>query len=83
MTSIRGSSLLRKDMTTNSPFGKETAGKQFSAKVQAKAQSSTTCSFCWFVLNLYPTLKGMTPRDSSTFTEHLKKEHGLRDEIQT
>ena len=69
-------------MTTNGHSGGEPARKQYSAKVQVKAHSSTSCSFCWFVLNLYPTLTKMTPRDSSTFAEHLKKEHGLKEEIQ-
>ncbi len=55
--------------------------KAYSVNVHAKAQSSTSCSFCWFVLTLYPTLKGMTDRDSTTFKAHLEKEHGLREEI--
>ncbi len=56
--------------------------KAYSVNIQVKAQSSTSCSFCWFVLNLYPTLKGMTESDSTTFKAHLHKVHGLRDEIQ-
>lgn len=56
--------------------------KLYSAKVEAKAQSSSSCSFCWFVLQLNPTLKGMNPRDEVTFREHLKKSHGLTEEIQ-
>jgi len=56
--------------------------KAYSVNIQVKAQSSTSCSFCWFVLTLYPTLKGMTERDSTTFRLHLQKEHGLRGEIQ-
>lgn len=56
--------------------------KAYAVNIQVKAQSSTSCSFCWFVLNLYPTLEGMTERDSSTYTVHLRKEHGLRDEIE-
>jgi len=61
--------------------GGETERKAYSAKVQAKAQSSSACSFCWFVLTIYPTLKGMTPRDAATFREHLTKAHGLKHEI--
>ena len=56
--------------------------KAYSVNVQAKAQSSTSCSFCYFVLTLYPTLKGMTDRDTTTFKAHLRQVHGLRDEIQ-
>jgi hypothetical protein len=59
----------------------ETGRKTYSAKVQAKAHSSSSCSFCWFVLAIYPTLKGMTPKDSTTFQEHLTKVHGLTREI--
>ncbi|HYW85667.1 MAG TPA: hypothetical protein VFB30_20615, partial [Spirochaetia bacterium] len=61
--------------------GERTERKAQSAKVQAKAQSSSTCSFCWFVLTIYPTLKGMTPRDTATFREHLTKAHGLSHDI--
>lgn len=61
--------------------GGETERKAYSVKVQAKAHSNTSCSFCWFVLTIYPTLKGMTPRDGATFSEHLKKAHGLKQEI--
>jgi hypothetical protein len=56
--------------------------KAYSASIQVKAQSSTSCAFCWFVLTLYPTLTGMTERDGATFRAHLEKEHGLRQEIQ-
>jgi hypothetical protein len=56
--------------------------KAYSVNVQAKAQSSTSCSFCWFVLGIYPTLHGMTERDTSTFKAHLAQVHGLRDDIQ-
>jgi hypothetical protein len=56
--------------------------KTYSVNVQVKAQSSTSCSFCYFVLTLYPTLKGMTDRDIATFKSHLQTAHGLRDEIQ-
>ncbi len=66
-------------MTAQAP-GRE-AEKAYSVDVQAKAHSSTSCSFCWFVLNIYPSLAKMTPRDESTYREHLQKEHGLGDEI--
>ncbi len=66
---------------SSTSFGRDEEGKAFSAKVQAKAKSSSGCSFCWFVLAIYPTLKGMTPRDTTTFQEHLRKAHGLRHEI--
>ncbi len=58
------------------------AGKAYSVHVHGKAQPSGGCSFCWFVLALYPTLRGLTERDSTTFRLHLQKVHGLRDEIQ-
>jgi len=61
--------------------GKETERKVYSVKVEAKAQSSTSCAFCWFVLTIYPSLKGMTPRDEATFAEHLRKAHGLKRDI--
>jgi len=56
--------------------------KAYSVNIQVKAPSSTSCSFCWFILMTYPTLKGMTERDGSTFKTHLQKEHGLKSEIQ-
>jgi hypothetical protein len=56
--------------------------KLFAANVQVRAQSSTSCSFCWFVMTIYPTLNGMIERDSDTFRLHLEKAHGLRPEIQ-
>jgi hypothetical protein len=55
--------------------------KAYSVNVHAKAQSNTSCSFCWFVLGLYPTLHGMTERDTNTFKLHLENVHGLKDEI--
>lgn len=55
--------------------------KAYSLHIHAKAQSSNSCSFCWFVLTVYPTLRGMTPRDESTYTAHLQKSHGLQAEI--
>ena len=58
------------------------AGKTYAVNIQAKAQSSNSCSFCWFVVTLYPTLKGMTERDHTTYKAHLEKSHGLRADIQ-
>ena len=71
---------------TSGPIGIEDAGKGkklYSANAHAEAgsRSGTGCSFCWFVLTLYPNLQGMTSRDAATYTAHLKKEHGLKDEI--
>src|SRR5438445_4084604 len=56
--------------------------KAYSVSVPAKARSATSCSFCWLVLTLNPTLEGMSERDSATFKAHLEKDHGLTDEIQ-
>ncbi len=68
-------------MNSNIPSGEEAAKKGASVDVQAKEQSGTDCPFCWFVLTVYPSLKGMAGRDSATFREHLKKAHGLREGI--
>ena len=59
----------------------DNGAETYAVNIHAKAQSSTSCSFCWFVLSIYPTLKDMTPRDRATFTEHLKTAHGLKQEI--
>jgi hypothetical protein len=56
--------------------------KAFAVNIQVKAQSSTSCSFCWFVMTIYPTLSGMIERDSDTFRLHLKRAHGLSADIQ-
>ena len=56
--------------------------KTYSASIRVKVPSSTSCSFCWFVLKLYPTLRGMTERDAATFKAHLQKAHGLKNEIE-
>ena len=56
--------------------------KTFSVNVQVKAQSSSSCSLCFFFLTLYPTLKGMTEKDNATFKVHLQKTHGLMEDIQ-
>ena len=66
----------------NAADGRIGGSRPYSVHVKVKAQSSTDCSFCWFVLALYPTLKRMTERDSATFTAHLTKAHGLKGEIQ-
>jgi hypothetical protein len=66
------------DAAGDGPGGREA----YSVNVHVKAQSSTSCSFCYFVLTLYPTLKGMTDRDTTTFMSHLQQAHGLKDEIQ-
>ncbi len=55
--------------------------KLYSVKVQAKAHSSTGCSFCWFVVSAYPRLDDMTPNDRATYRAHLERSHGLREEI--
>jgi hypothetical protein len=55
--------------------------KSYSVNVHAKAQSSTSCSFCWFVMTMYPALTGMTERDGATFKAHLQRSHGLKGEI--
>ena len=40
-----------------------------------------SCSFCWFVLSVYPDLVGLAWRDEATFKEHLKESHGLAESI--
>ena len=67
---------------TTTTSGEETGRKVYSATTQAKTYSSTSCSFCWFFLTIYPTLQQMSPKDEALFTEHLKKSHGLTGEIQ-
>ena len=66
----------------NAADGKRDARKAFAANIQVKAHSSTSCTFCWFVMTIYPTLKGMIERDSDTFRLHLQKAHGLKPDIQ-
>jgi hypothetical protein len=53
----------------------------FSVNIRAKAQSSSSCAFCWFILAMYPALEGMAGRDRTTFRAHLQKSHGLKEEI--
>ncbi len=59
----------------------DNGAKTYAVNIHAKAQSSTSCSFCWFVVTLYPALKGMPDRDHVTFKTHLEKSHGLVSEI--
>jgi hypothetical protein len=66
----------------NAADGNNGGRKAYSAHIHFKAQSSTGCSFCCFVLTIYPTLKGMTERDNATFKTHLQNTHGLKEEIQ-
>jgi hypothetical protein len=56
--------------------------KLFAANIQVKAQSSTSCTFCWFIMTIYPALSGMTDKDGATFRTHLEKAHGLTPDIQ-
>ena len=56
--------------------------KLFAANIQVKAHSSTSCTFCWFIMTIYPSLSGMTDKDGATFKTHLEKSHGLSAEIQ-
>jgi hypothetical protein len=62
--------------------GKGTEKKGASAAVQAKPQSGTSCAFCSFILTVYPTLKGLNPRDEELYLGHLRENHGLHEDIQ-
>jgi len=55
--------------------------RAYSEKAQAKSDATNSCSFCWFVLAIYPALNGMTARDTDTYREHLMKVHGLGQDI--
>lgn len=68
-------------MNPESPGAENGARRMYPMKTRIEYQSKAACSFCCFVLTLYPTLKGMTPRDTTTFREHLVNAHGLRKEI--
>jgi hypothetical protein len=46
------------------------------------ALSGTSCSFCWFVIMVYPAMNGLGERDFTTFKAHLVKAHGLHGEIE-
>jgi hypothetical protein len=67
-------------MNTTASGGKHNK-RAYSAETQTKGQSGTSCLFCWFVMNTYPSLKGMTPTDGLAFSAHLKKAHGLGPDI--
>jgi hypothetical protein len=54
----------------------------YSLTIHARTQSSSSCSFCGLVLTVYPRLEGMTGADATTYRLHLRRAHGLRDEIQ-
>jgi hypothetical protein len=69
-------------MNSSAPFRKAAVKKSASAKVAAQVESGHDCTFCWFVLTLYPALTGMSDEDASTYKDHLKKAHGLGKEIQ-
>ena len=66
----------------NAANGGNGGRKEFTANIQVKAQSSTSCTFCWFIMTIYPTLSGLTVKDGATFKTHLEKSHGLSAEIQ-
>ena len=68
-------------MNSSAPFRKAAVKKSASAKVAAQVASGPDCTFCWFVLTLYPALTGMSDEDASTYKDHLKKAHGLGKEI--
>lgn len=61
--------------------GSEPGRKAYSATIQAKAYSTSSCAFCWFFVGLYPEMKGIAPRDEATYREHLTRSHGLVDAI--
>ncbi len=65
----------------SSVSGEEKERKPYASGVQDQTDSGVACSFCAFVLNIYPEFERMTPRDEGTFREHLKMEHGLIEEI--
>ena len=66
--------------------GKERERKAPLARTKAKAKThgqevDIKCMFCWFMLEVYPDLTNMRPRDGAAFREHLVKAHGLMQEI--
>jgi hypothetical protein len=65
----------------NSTASADNGERRAYSRVEPKASSVTTCSFCWFVLSVYPALKGMTARDTGTFRDHLTTAHGLKQDI--
>jgi len=62
--------------------GEEARRNAYSAKVHVRSYSSTSCALCGFFLTIYPALEGMVPKDKAIFAKHLKKSHGLSEEIQ-
>lgn len=57
--------------------------KRYSGDVELEAPSSVaTCSFCRFVLTLYPDLKRLKEKDAVVFKAHLDQVHGLGGEIE-
>jgi hypothetical protein len=68
-------------MNGNIHSGDWTPRKGRSVNAEAKAGSGTGCSFCWFVLTVYPGLNGMTEKDTATYRQHLRKAHGLKEDI--
>ena len=68
-------------MSTAGETGQNNQSGRYSTKFKVKVQSTSSCAFCWFVLNIYPTLTGMPDQDADTFTAHLKKSHGLTGDI--
>jgi hypothetical protein len=69
-------------MNSRTPFRKAAANRADSAKVDAEVEKSSDCTFCWFVLTLYPALTGMSEKDAYSYKDHLKNEHGLGKDIQ-
>jgi hypothetical protein len=55
------------------------AARAVNAKVQA--WSAPSCSFCMFVLDVYPTLENVGKRDGDMIRVHLQNVHGLQPEI--
>ena len=56
------------------------ARNRADAKIQGEAVD-IKCMFCWFILEVYPDLTNMRPKDGAAFHEHLVKAHGLKQEI--
>src|SRR6266550_4023915 len=79
---VTGTRTSGQGMNSSAPVRKAAAKKSSSARVAAEMESGPDCSFCWFVLTLYPALTGMTDEDARTYKDHLKQAHGLGKEIQ-
>ena len=52
--------------------------KALVPSIPRRGPEGYACSFCDFVLCVYPTLDCMTDLDSTMYREHLKRAHGLR-----